>query len=489
MSESQTSKAAVPQPSRPPAATTFTETSTPQADAGSALSIQQRSLVRLQRVVGNQAVQRMLSAPGGRIQRDNPPATEAATVWTVPAVFDDVNRTARTRYEAALACIVMADRLSTLRTRLEGAEGTSAIDNVIPTLHGMSGRIHAPDNPTAPLTADDIGQLTIVGGFASTAYENGLNTLRDRLRPQFEPLTRAPDMSELTRIKGQVAERLHSSFNNGSSGSTVAQLRGIMENIDGYRGHVDRVISWGSTAFGMFDRTRRASEFLTSVGERSATLRTGIERLTQVVTTADALRTLLGSTGTGEAQEGIARFRAGLDLIDVGMSFASAVPLISSLWSSYYAPMTRAILNVLTRIYDARDREGREAALVEWMTGAARRSDQAPVISAAVYSFFPGGQPVLDFMYAVVNDLDPEVTPNVERYFVDNAGRFNAGLEGSARLRTESTSTWYDPTTWRSADRAPGLLHWVQQHRNTVWAQLYGDMAHDLRGWAADQRR
>jgi hypothetical protein len=77
----------------------------------------------------------------------------------------------------------------------------------------------------------------------------------------------------------------------------------------------------------------------------------------------------------------------------------------------------------------------------------------------------------------------------VERYFVDNAGRFNAGLEGSARLRTESTSTWYDPTTWRSADRAPGLLHWVQQHRNTVWAQLYGDMAHDLRGWAADQRR
>ncbi|MBW4437439.1 MAG: hypothetical protein KME04_09915 [Pleurocapsa minor GSE-CHR-MK-17-07R] len=443
--------------------------------------MQQRKVVKLQRMIGNRAVQRIMSAPSGRIQRDDPPA--AATTYNVPEVFDDINRTARTRYEAVVACILMVDRLSSLRTRLAGGEGTAQIDRVLPTLNSMSDRIHASENPTASLTVDDIGQLSIVGGYASTAYETGLNTLRVRLRNEVQPLTQAPDLSGLNVIKSHVAERLHSAFNNGGSSSSVAQLRSTMEAIDGYRGHVDRVISWGTTLTSLFSAGSRASEFMTSLGERSATLRTGVERLTQVVTTADALRTLLGSTDTGEAQEGIARFRASLDLIDVGMSFASAVPLMGALWSNYYAPMTRAILNGLQRIYDARDREGRETALYEWMTGDSRPSDRAPIISAAVRSFFPGGQPVLNFMYAVVNNLDPEVTPSVERYFVDNAGRFNAGLESSARLGTESDSTWYDPTTWGSAERAPGLLRWVRQNKNTVWAQLYGDMAHDLRGW------
>lgn len=450
--------------------------------------MQQRTVVKLQGVIGNRAVQRIMSARPGTIQRDDP-VTDADTesvaaattpqTWTVPDIFDDLEHTASTRRDAALACLLMADRLSRLQRVLGEGDGAALIRNTLPSLHDMPATLNAVEDPDATLTGDDVVRLMIAGSFASSAYETGLNTLRTRLNDQFRPVTRPPDFTGLNSVKEQLAERLHSAFNNGTSDSDMQRMRETMETIDGYRGHVDRFISWTGTVTGLFSRTRRASEFLESIGERAAPLSTGIERLTQIVTAADALNRLMGSASTGEAQEGIASFRATLDLIDIGMSFATAVPLLSSLWSNYYSPMTRAILTGLERIYDAADLQARQITMIQWMQRP-RPSDEAPIIPGSLMSYFPGGQPVLDFMYAVVNDLDPEVTPAVEQYFIQNIDRFNAGLE-TGQLETESDSTWYDPRTWGSADRAPGLLRWVRGQQDVVWAQLYGSLPHTLR--------
>lgn len=426
----------------------------------------------LQRQIGNAAVARL-------IQRDNPPAAPASLSYQAPAVFDDIRTAARTRGEAGMITLLMADRLTSLRDSMDGGEGVAAINNVLPALHGFPARIQAPADPGAALTQDDISQLTIVGGFAASAYTAGMTALRTRILAVFDSIFQPPDMTAIQRAEEEIAEALHRSYINSSNESTVQQLREGLKQIGDYKESVDSVITWARRAASVFS-LERASRFLNSVHSGSEFLGTGLTRLTQVATVAGSLQRLFGSAGSGEVQDGIQRFRAALDVIDVGMSFAGAVPLLGTLWSQYYAPLTRAILNTMQRVFELRDVEGRQLSLVEWMTRP-RAPGETPIIPRGLETYFPGGQAVLNFMYPLVNDGDPVVTPAVETYFIQNISRFNAGLASRDRLTTESDSHWYNPLSWGSADRAPNLLRWARTNQDTIWAQLYGSLPHNLR--------
>ena len=247
--------------------------------------------------------------------------------------------------------------------------------------------------------------------------------------------------------------------------------------------HVDRVATWARRATSLLT-TPRINQFLDNFLRRSEQLGTGLQHLQHLAQSAQAMNTLFTRNG-GTSQDSIAQFRATLDLIDVGMTFVRGVPLIGQLWSDYYSPMTRAILNQLQIIFDIQDRQGREHQLVEWMINNAAdpASGVAPRITPYLAQYFPGGQPVLNFMFALVNGHTPTVTSAVESFFVEHEDQFNAGLEERDQLETESTAEWYNPFSWVGAEtHATNLLDWVTQHSRTVWAQLYGDLPYTLQG-------
>jgi hypothetical protein len=119
------------------------------------------------------------------------------------------------------------------------------------------------------------------------------------------------------------------------------------------------------------------------------------------------------------------------------------------------------------------DRLVRDFAHLDW--GEARSRGIAPRIPEGGTSFFPGGQPVLDFVFAVMIGGSPAVTPVVEQFFLQHLELFNAGRGRGSELEATG-SHWYNPASWLDEDHIPGLLGWVQTHRSQVWAMLYGNI-------------
>ena len=63
-----------------------------------------------------------------------------------------------------------------------------------------------------------------------------------------------------------------------------------------------------------------------------------------------AVDTAITGGGGSATQQSLNRFQAGLDVIDIGMSFVKAVPVLGSLWSNYYYPAATACITALGRI-------------------------------------------------------------------------------------------------------------------------------------------
>jgi hypothetical protein len=110
----------------------------------------------------------------------------------------------------------------------------------------------------------------------------------------------------------------------------------------------------------------------------------------------------------------------------------------------------------------------------------ARGDGLAPTIPDFDLQYFPGGQSMLDYMWAIMHDGDPVPVGTVRDYFLTHRSLFNTGRESGGALETESTSHWYNPWTWGDERMSTDLTPWVQQNRDRVWAMLYGDLPHNI---------
>ncbi|MBZ0317202.1 MAG: hypothetical protein K8L91_12340 [Anaerolineae bacterium] len=438
------------------------------------------NVLHIQRTQGNAAARRWVEGRVSHVQRDDPPATAVAQTWRAPTVFDDVTSTARTKSEAGMIVLLMTDRLATCRRRLE--EIHEAANLLSDTEHASVRLIQniTRDAEAHPdLTPDDVNQLNIWAGFARNAYEGGLNRLAARAQADVQPLQQAPDTADLDARAEQIQEELHRKFMDGTADSSVSQLRQGLDAINEYKEQADRFVTWGRRIAGWM-RWTRASEFLTRAGGALSSAGEGLDTLRSIASAADNLQTLFGGRAAGG--NGIAEFRSALNLIDAADPLIKAVPGLNILWSGYYAPMTRQIINALSHIFALQDLQVRQMTLIDWMREP-RADGVAPTIPRHLMSVFPGGQPVLNFMYALMNGGEASVNTAVEDFFTSHESLFNAAHEEERdQLQTESTAHWYNPFSWVGSRRvAPNLMQWVRDHRATVWAQLYGSLPHNLR--------
>lgn len=440
------------------------------------LSRRQQMAINLGKTNGNRYVQRLLDAPP-TIQRDG---EGGSPTWSPPSVFEIESTNLTTRQDAGLAALVMSDRMSSIQRIVPAGYDTTALANSARSISTLIRQMGTEGD----LTQDNINQLNIYTVYAETAMENALTAIRQEIRLNLRSLASPPDTSGLDQMEARIAEQLHTTFINGANDSAVASLRAGLDAINDYKSKADTVATWAGRVTSMVGASR-INEMITRFSTNSELLGQGLTRLRQVVQAADVVQSLATAnhTDVGTNQHSLAQFRAAVDAIDLAMSFASAVPLIGTLWSDFYAPMTRSILNMLEIIFNLQDRQGREMQMVEWMTNNSvdPSSGRAPRITPGLQQYFPGGQPVLDFMYVLMNDGDPAVTPAVDSYFREHLGQFNAGLGDRDQLQTESDSTWYNPLSWGSEERTVNLVSWLRQNGRTVWAQLYGDLPTTLR--------
>ena len=149
----------------------------------------------------------------------------------------------------------------------------------------------------------------------------------------------------------------------------------------------------------------KATAFLKKFGKGSEYLGKGLKIAGQAADAAKVVDGLFSDRAPGGVGSDLNNFKTAIEAIDLGMTFVKAVPLIGTLWSSYYAPLTKAVIKHLEVIEKAEHRKARD--LWTWVHTALdgeRTASGAPKLpnNPEILKHFPGGQPVLDFMYALV---------------------------------------------------------------------------------------
>jgi hypothetical protein len=438
-------------------------------------SAQRQSLVsQIGKIRGNDALQRELSesfipSPPMLIQRNPDPDP----VWNQPFEAG----TARDREQARMGVLRLMIRLHNLEADCDRENWDGEAQEQFSLLLDEGRSYTGLFESGGALTTGDVSNLTGYGQEVTQFYNARLGELRARMQRAVQPLTEAPT-ADTEQMENDLAEALHNAFIEGSD-DRIGPIRDAIDKIKGYNRRVQQVLSYASDIAGRI-RMARTAEALSALSGRAGTLGGVINRVSQVINAARAITTLTGidNQAAGEAQNSLNQFEAGLNAIDVAMSFASGIPLIGTLWSRYYYPVARACIRMLRVIARMEDVQGRQLSLVEWM-GQPRPAGRPPTIPEGLRRFFPGGQPVLDFMYAVVNDMNPVVTPAVDRFFASHTNLLNAGLRRGSRLETEG-SRWYNPFSWGEEERTTNLLEFVQAQSDSVWSMLYGSLPHSL---------
>ena len=321
------------------------------------------------------------------------------------------------------------------------------------------------------------GILNIMTGDLNSFYREKLGILRRRITGGFESFTTVQDTSAQ---ESQLNEQLHNAFIEGSE-DQIGEIRAVVDALIAYNRQVQQLFSFAQSVASRIGAAQTASA-LQNVAGRGATVTSLAGKVRNVLTAARALATISGvdNQAVGDAQNSINQFEAAMDGIDLAMTLAKAVPLIGQLWSNYYRPLINHIIVLLRQLFRDIDRLRRNQALAEWAMDNEGGGDSAPIIPVHLAQYFPGGQPVLNFMYAVVNFGEGSPTPAVERFFMDHMELFNTG-EQDSNLERDGWD-WYNPFSWGEERQLTNLTTWVQSNANTVWAMLYGDLPHSLSG-------
>ena len=94
-------------------------------------------------------------------------------------------------------------------------------------------------------------------------------------------------------------------------------------------------------------------------------------------------------------------------------------------------------------------------------------------------NFFPGGQAVFSYVYAIKHGGTPPLTAEVRDYFLDRKDLFNVGQgQGSGEVLSESDWHIIEPETWWRSGRENDVTSWVTGNIDKVWGMLYGEVGY-----------
>lgn len=410
---------------------------------------------------GNAHLQRTLN----HIQREN---GNNRGSWSVP--FG--GGTASTNQQVLQGLLVILQEISQLQSQFDDGEYEDEFNEKFRSIRRMSEQFQGEGE----IDLIQAGLLNMWGDELTEFHRQKMGILRGRLSRGLTDFTINP--GDTSALESQLAEELHYGFIEGSE-DQIGSIREAVEKLSEYNERVQQVLGYARSAASRLNAARTANAIERAIGGSEA-LGSLAGKVTNVLTAAHSLATISGldNQAVGSAQNSINQFSAAMEGVDLAMNLASGIPLLGQLWSQWYKPMIDAIVPMLRTIARADDRTGRNLALLDWIE-ANEAGAQAPRIPRELRQYFPGGQPVLNFMYALVNGGDASPTPAVEAFFLEHRDLFNAGMDERRQLEREGPD-WYNPFSWREEERLTNLMSWIRRNSNTVWSMLYGDLPHSL---------
>jgi hypothetical protein len=437
-----------------------------------------RHVVRIQKVWGNlhaNAVLRMVEESDshtqstGIVQRQDGDEEESSPPkpWTPPFKLP----IAHTHGEALDRLSLMRFRLLQLKSALEDG---AFLDTYVKAIEKAGDQLGSGSDE---LLQDDIMKLLVVSTYVKGAYETEVNDIKRMAAIELKKGGSASPPNTGT-LEIDVANALHEAFREGGDEDVIAELKDILSSVQEYKGHVDTAIS-GVKKVASKVKATKVLDFVEKFGKGSEATGKLIDGMQNVLSGAKVIKELTTQKGESPDLAAINQFEAAIKGISLGMSFVKAVPLIGQLWSSYYEPLTMACLKNLRKIVKATERKLFTLKLKELIESNQRSAAGALLIpdDEDIRNHFPGGQPVLDYMYVLMKGGAPAMDSAVEQFFISKKDFFNIGLEEPEQIETESTFDIWSPTTWfDSEETAPRLAAWLRNNKATVWASLYGSI-------------
>ena len=420
---------------------------------------------------------------GLAIQRSPDDAPPVAPVWHAPFDLGDVPDHAK----AAIALVQMIAEFEGLKESLPGDEEQARIKAQQDFLMGQEQKMASGDGA---LTQDEVNQLTIGAGLVKAQYDSLLGTVKASAAALVSQLFDALSSGlppQLGPDEDALAEELHNAYVNSPTEQNIKHLSDILKATKDYDEKASDVVGKAKKATDYLGLIK-ASQKLESVNGVLGSVKSHLGDAIDATDKLGTLATFLGVTNqlVGGSQNDISRVRAGIQIADWSVGkMAEAVPVFNLFWNNYYKPAIEFCLKGIEKLLPERDSANRMGELPGWASGSSdawkRGQDVAPLITndPITLKHFPGGQPVLDLMFQIVNGGSPVMTPTVQAFFIQQRSLFNAA--GIGEIATQSNWETLHPSTWGNPDSAPNLLPWLQGNGSTVWAMLYGSMPHNCR--------
>lgn len=424
-----------------------------------------RMIQQLQQNYGNRQTLSIMR----QIQREDEPVS--AHTWTPP--FDLASATTKDEASNRLAQIEL--KLLKLSQNYDLEAGSSEITADMKTVRNLRSEF---TGDTEPIDTDAFTRLRLGTALIHTRYKAKIDGMKSRISTGLNSVSSAsaPDLSS---ARDAISEKLRLAFRENADETYITNLKTVLGTIKDYVDKANKYSEWAKNAASKASLAK-ADKFLGEFGKGSKHIADGLGKANQVLTVAQTIQTMATEQGFSPGMDAIGKFQSAINAIDVAVSFAKAVPLFSELWSGYYKPLTEACLKGARIIARAEEDMARDLEFIEWASAAPRNGYGAPIISDAgeFYKLFPGGQAILNFMWVIMDGGSPPMSQAVISFFVSVAERMS--INERHKLKTESTSDWYDPTSWFNEDTIDEqyLILWVSNRKEVIWAMLYGDMKH-----------
>lgn len=378
--------------------------------------------------------------------------------WMVPR--EGATEAVTTNGKAALGMAFLQFDLNNLKGQLPEGADTSNIDSFLEEIKYYVDYYSSNDVDTdGPLDSLFLSNMTTFNDDYRTVYEDGLALVRQPSLDAVRSLKKGKPMETLDDAK---KDQMRAAFHSGDE-SGLSQLSDLISAIEEYNSKID---DW-TKYLGYLGDNIRGAKTISAINKVTGNIGGALEKVGKVITAMESIGTLLdlSNQAATDSMQSINDMKATFDTIDLALSFVKAVPFFNILWDGYYKKAIDACLAGIAKIAELRSEQMHD--LVELQIQTQRSNKNAPKLIGEQH--FPGGQPVMDFMWQVMRKNEVAANSEVQAYFMEHESLFEAGTDSNMEVKGDSITDFWE------TNRIEDLWNFVYyNNRDHIWAMLYG---------------
>jgi hypothetical protein len=408
------------------------------------------------------------SGSGGAATASPPQgAAQGAASWVAPMDLG----TATDKAQARLVLGRMREEAMKVKNA-EFAELDPIIEEIEMRLRGME--------PSGDLSAFDAQQLTWLGTEFKEKYDAAVRVVAQALVRQLTAWLGDAPIDD--KVVFELREHVHKQFVNSEDSDVLAKSAELLDKAEDFVGRFKKITGYAVKAKDYVEAAKKFEDLDKGLKE----IKDKLGEIKEYLELARNIGKMTGTLGTTPGGvDAVGAFDATLDVMNFVIT-KSGVPGITQLWEGYIYKASKLAVKLLRGLYDTMYTKDRES--VQGFFSRHRGDAVAPSIDKLLRGeesllmvhlgepekHFPGGQPMLDFMWKLMRDEATSVPGAVEKYFLKWREEMGAGVDKDDQIKSDSA--WYNAYNLFTTEHSPNLLAWLKRHKEEAWTKLYGGM-------------